>query len=100
MSGIINIEEHNKRVDEIESAKAILDGSKPKQPTVFKITGGARIIFSYNSDGKISDMIRIHDHNNDNGYQTYHSDLKGFAACIIKALGPIPHELIDSVEVK
>lgn len=100
MSGIINIEEHNKRIDEIESAKSILDKSKSKLPNLFRINCGARIVFGYNPDGKISDTLRIHDHSNDSGYQAHHRDLKGLAACIIKALGPIPQELIDSVEVK
>lgn len=119
MSGIINIEEHNKVVETLDAKKAAireaaelgekaLESNKPKMPSFIcgKIKMYPKIQSNKSVDGY---KMSINDHNvrveypNSFGYYNYYDDgkeLKCIAACIIKAFGPIPQELIDSVEVK
>jgi hypothetical protein len=119
MSGIINIEEHNKKVENLNSKiSAIKEGAtlgvetlqnnKPEPIKKISIRDNA-IYPTCNSDRsyQLSSTVdiagkRLDDFNRfgRRDVEVCPDDLLKFAACIIKAFGPIPQELIDSVEVK
>lgn len=119
MSGIINIEEHNKKVENLNSKiSAIKEGAtlgvetlqNNKPEPIKKMSIGRNAIYPRHNDDKSYrpySAIDINGRRFDEFAQygrkdvdVLADDLIKFAACIIKAFGPIPQELIDSVEVK
>ena len=118
MKPLINIEEHNKIVatlndkkvairEAAELAEKTLESNKPKIPSF--LCGDIKMLAIHNSDGSFSGFgMRLNDHEfriespNSFGYFKFCEDetvLKSIAACVIKAFGPIPEEIINSVEV-
>lgn len=87
---LINIEEHNKKVEMIE-------GLKPKTPKVLGI--GFKIEFDTCNTGEIR-WIGLYQGRSQISSHSEVAELQNIAACIIKAFGPIPQELIDNVEVE
>ena len=120
MSGIINIEEHNKKVSTIDDKKRAieeasklavdtLESNKPNLPSlscgdfelrVETINGGQWYGFKAYINGN---QLSYYDNFRGSREWLFLRDVKkmqNISACIIKAFGPIPQELIDSVEVK
>jgi len=119
MKGLIDIESVNKKVKEIEQQKAAIReaaecGQKAlddKKPAIIKAIRSSRnsiipITFSDNSLAgsfvveigglKLQQQGRYSIEN----YCVGVENMQRFAACVIKAFGQIPQELIDSVVVE
>lgn len=104
MKGLIDIEAVNKKVDEIEAAKNLLDAGKPFTPRNIYVSGenvgcSTALRIECDKSGKISNFLIGFNGCNWSGGRTP-DQLKEIAACIVKAFGPIPQELIDSVVVE
>ncbi len=118
MKPLINIEEHNKIVATLNDKKVAireaaelgektLESNKPKIPSF--LCGNIKMLAIHNSDGSFSGFgMRLNDHEfrieypSSFGYFKFcqgETVLKSIAACVIKAFGPIPEEIINSVEV-
>jgi hypothetical protein len=120
MKGLIDIEAVNEKVKEIEAKKAAireaaecgqkaLDEQKVKPIKRLSIgkTAVKPLVFSDGSYTKAYHFepmgIELKRHVSQYSSETIEfsrEELIGVAACIIKAFGPIPQELIDSVQVE
>jgi hypothetical protein len=84
----------------------LLDAGKPKLPTSFstKIGGNPKgrsiVKVLIDDNDKITGIVNFCPASFGCSYNVPITDIQELAACIIKAFGPIPQELIDSVQVE
>jgi len=119
MKGLIDIEAVNEKVKEIEAKKAAIReaaecGQKvldAKKPVIIKAIRSSRnsIIPITSSDNSLTGLFVVEigglklQQQGRYSIENYYvgiENMQRFAACIIKAFGPIPQELIDSVVVE
>lgn len=94
---MIDIAKHNAQIAEIERARTILNSSKPVQKLEFSCIKGSGFRFDTSSDGTIDSTYchRSVGPKNWNGSSIKYC--REFAACVIKATGPITQEELDAV---
>lgn len=119
MKGLIDIEAVNEKVKEIEAKKAAIReaaecGQKAldaKKPVIIKAIRSSRnsIIPITSSDNSLTGLFVVEigglklQQQGRYSIENYYvgiENMQRFAACIIKAFGPISQELIDSVMVE
>jgi len=99
MSGLINIEEYNKKIIEIEQAKNILDRAKPALFKSLKINGVAAIYLKKDNNGSIQEKVSIFADSWASTTNIKIKELRALAACVIKLTGAMTKEEFDEVDI-
>lgn len=101
MKGLIDVEEYNKKVNEIESAKKLLDNGKPKFVEKVYVVGpkATYVRLQCDDDKKIKPSVYFKPAEWSQSSDVSISSLREIAACVIKLFGPITKEELEAVQI-